>query len=111
MNLYEWRHGMDLTTRELAARMDVRPSTISDLEHGRISFPPNSTIWTLYAALDGIRTEADFQAMAQASKHAAEAYSPKGPGYAFIETAEGCQLVRTIDGKPTPAPQDRSKPI
>ena len=102
VTLPEWRQARDLTTRELSALIDVRPSVLSDLEHGRIYLAAGDSLWTRLAILDGVRTEADFFGMAQESKAKAierEAAS-KGPGYAFAEYTDGrCELKPTMDGK------------
>jgi len=88
-----------MTTRELATALGERPSFVSDIEHGRIPIGREDLILVRLAMLDGIRTEADFWQMISESKDYSEAHAPKGPGYAFIESKDGCSLVRTIDGK------------
>lgn len=99
MTLHEWRQSRDMTTRELATALGERPSFVSDIEHGRIPIGREDLILVRLAMLDGIRTEADFWQMISESKDYSEAHAPKGPGYAFIESKDGCSLVRTIDGK------------
>lgn len=95
MKLHEWRQSKGLTTRELARLTAVRPSYISDIEHGRHRPPDNATIWETLARLDGMLTEADFRAMGTIEPETGETW-----GF-MCAPGNGCQLTRFVDGQPS----------
>jgi transcriptional regulator with XRE-family HTH domain len=110
VTLTEWRQSKDMSTRELATAIGERPSWVSDLEHGRITIHLHDVRLQRLAMVDGVMTESFFYQIIQEgiAKAQTEQEASKGPGYAFIETTEGCSLVQTMDGEPLP-PRTPSK--
>ena len=93
MTLQEWRNEMDLSLRECADRMGVKPSWLYDLECGKVFLPERDHTWTRFCVVDLTKTEYDFSCMARES---AQVYKngcrSEGPTVTISCGPNGCRV-------------------
>lgn len=94
--LHKIRQAQDMTLREFAEALGMRPSQVSDLETGRAN--ADGGVLARISGVLRISRDAALDAI-KASKAHAEATKAKGPGVAIQCGPKGCQVVPTLDGK------------
>lgn len=98
MTLTELRNAKDLTIRELAAKLDVKPSYLSDVERGLVPVAGDHAFFTKLALALGVPL---MQAVRACRLSAEKGPEPelKGDGILISCGSEGCRISRVRDGK------------